>query len=58
MNINVGDKLILKKTHPCGANKWEVLRIGQDFRIKCLGCGHQLMIARVKLEKGIKNIEK
>ena len=58
MEINVGDKLILKKTHTCGFNNWEVLRIGQDFRIKCLGCGHQLMIPRVKLEKGIKSIEK
>ena len=58
MEINVGDKLILKKTNPCGFNNWEVLRIGQDFRIKCLGCGHQLMIPRVKLEKGIKSIEK
>ena len=58
MEINVVDKLILKKTHLCGFNNWEVLRIGQDFRIKCLGCGHQLMIPRVKLEKGIKSIEK
>jgi hypothetical protein len=58
MNINVGDKLVLKKLHPCGTNLWEVLRVGQDLKIKCLGCGHQLMIARSKLEKGIKSIEK
>ena len=58
MNINVGDKLVLKKLHPCGTNLWEVLRVGQDLKIMCLGCGHQLMIARSKLEKGIKSIEK
>lgn len=58
MNINIGDKLVLKKLHPCGTNLWEVLRVGQDLKIKCLGCGHQLMIARSKLEKGIKSIEK
>ena len=58
MNINVGDKLVLKKLHPCGTNLWEVLRVGQDLKIKCLGCGHQLMIARSKLEKGIQSIEK
>ena len=58
MNINVGDKLVLKKLHPCGTNLWEVLRVGQDLKIKCLGCGQQLMIARSKLEKGIKSIEK
>ena len=58
MNINIGDKLVLKKLHPCGTNLWEVLRVGQDLKIKCLVCGHQLMKARSKLEKGIKSIEK
>lgn len=57
MRIEVGDALILKKPHPCGANQWEVLRIGQDFRIKCTGCGHQLMIERRILEKRIKAIK-
>lgn len=56
MHIEAGDVLILKKPHPCGANQWEVLRIGQDFRIKCTGCGHQLMIGRRVLEKRIKAV--
>ena len=46
MDINVGDVLKLKKQHPCGSREWEVLRVGADFRLKCLGCGHQIMIAR------------
>ncbi|MBR1770733.1 MAG: DUF951 domain-containing protein [Lachnospiraceae bacterium] len=56
MDIQVGDTLQLKKTHPCGSCEWEVLRIGADFRIKCKGCGHQIMIPRPKLEKNIKKI--
>ncbi len=58
MKIKPGDKLELKKAHPCGYSLWEVLRVGQDFRIRCTGCGHQLMIPRIKLEKSIKQIYK
>ena len=39
MDVRVGDKLIMKKNHPCGSNEFSVLRIGMDFRIRCLGCG-------------------
>ena len=56
MNIRVGDTVRLKKQHPCGSREWEVLRIGADFRLKCKGCGHQIMIARVALEKNVKEI--
>lgn len=56
MDIQVGDVLKLKKPHPCGSKEWEVLRIGADFRLKCMGCGHQIMIARRLLEKNIKEI--
>lgn len=56
MEINVGDVLTLKKPHPCGSKEWEVLRVGADFRLKCSGCGHQIMIARRLLEKNIKEI--
>lgn len=56
MDINVGDILKLKKEHPCGSKNWEVLRTGIDFRIKCQGCGHMVMIPRKKIEKNIKEI--
>jgi len=46
MDIQVGDVVTLKKQHPCGSREWEVLRIGADFRLKCAGCGHQIMIAQ------------
>lgn len=57
MNIQVGDILRLKKQHPCGSKEWEVLRIGADFRLKCLGCEHQIMISRKNLEKNVKEIK-
>ena len=56
MDIQVGDKLVLKKAHPCGSREWEVLRIGADFRLKCAGCGHQIMIPRVQIEKRIRQV--
>lgn len=56
MEIHVGDILKLKKPHPCGSHEWEVLRVGADFRLKCKGCSHQIMIARKLLEKNVKEI--
>lgn len=56
MDIQVGDILKMKKKHPCGSSEWKVLRIGADFRLKCVGCGHQIMIPRVKAEKNVRGI--
>jgi hypothetical protein len=56
MDIRLNDVLVLKKQHPCGSNRWRVLRIGMDFRLKCLGCGHELLIPRSKAEKSIKKV--
>lgn len=56
VDIQVGDVLKMKKQHPCGSREWEVLRVGADFRLKCTGCGHQIMIARRQAEKNIKDI--
>ena len=58
MDINIGDILVMKKAHPCGEKRWKVLRIGADLRIKCLGCGHELMTPIFKIEKNIRSIEK
>ena len=58
MEIQVGDVLKLKKQHPCGSREWEVLRIGADFRLKCLGCEHQVMMERKLVEKSTKEIRK
>ena len=58
MDVRVGDKLFMKKNHPCGGNEFTVLLIGMDFRIRCLGCGREVMLPRVKAEKNIKRIER
>ena len=56
--FQVGNVVKLKKKHPCGSFEWEVLRVGADFRLKCTGCGHQLMMARTLVEKNLKAITK
>lgn len=58
MDIRLRDILIMKKAHPCGSDKWLVLRIGADFRLRCMGCGHELMTPRFKAEKNIRSIQR
>ncbi len=53
--INLNDVFELKKGHPCGTNRWQVIRTGADIKIKCLGCGHIVMIDRVTFKRSIKN---
>ena len=52
-NYNLGDIVKTKKQHPCGNNEWEVIRIGVDFKLKCLKCGHIVMLHREKALKAI-----
>lgn len=56
MDLKVGDSIKMKKQHPCGSNEWEILRVGIDFRLKCKGCGHQVMLPRKQVEKGIRQV--
>ncbi len=56
MDVKVGDILEMKKPHPCGSRQFEVLRVGMDFKIKCKGCGHEVMAARAKIERNIKKV--
>ena len=58
MDIRVGDILTMKKQHPCGEKRWEVLRIGADFKLRCLGCGREVMSSRVKFEKMIRQVDR
>ncbi len=56
MDVRVGDILTMKKKHPCGSTTWQVLRIGADFKLRCTGCGHEIMSARSNIERNIKRI--
>ena len=54
----VGDIIRMKKPHPCGTYEWEILRVGADFRLKCTGCGHQVMVPRKLVEKNTRENRK
>ena len=58
MDFRVGEIIKMKKQHPCGTNAWEIIRVGMDFRLKCRGCGHQVMLTRRLVEKNTKEIRK
>lgn len=56
MDVRLEDILVMKKGHPCGSKEWQVLRTGMDFRLRCLGCGHEVLLPRSKAEKNIRQI--
>lgn len=56
LDLHLHDIVELKKEHPCGNRRWEVLRVGMDIKLRCLGCGHELMLPRSRVEKSIKKI--
>jgi hypothetical protein len=56
VRYNLGDVVRMKKQHPCGGFDWEILRVGMDFRIRCLKCGRLVMLPRPKFEKSVKSL--
>ena len=56
MDIRLRDKVEMKKPHPCGEKIFEITRVGMDVKLRCTGCGHEVMLPRAKAEKGIKKI--
>ncbi len=52
--LNIGDRIEMRKKHPCGSFVWEVLRVGQDIRLRCVGCGRMILLSRRDVEKSIK----
>lgn len=55
--FNLGDIVTMKKAHACGANRWEVIRMGADFKIKCLSCARIVLLPRKDFEKKVKNVK-
>ena len=55
-NININDKVVMKKPHPCGTNEWEVVRVGADIKIKCVKCSRIIMISRLDFNKKLKKV--
>lgn len=56
MNLSLGDVVQMRKAHPCGSDRWEIIRTGADIKIKCLGCGRIVMLDRPEFEKRVKKI--
>lgn len=56
MDIRLNDVLTMKKEHPCGSKTWLVLRTGADFKLRCTGCGREVMLPRSKAEKNIRSV--
>ena len=50
------DVVEMKKQHPCGENRWKIIRMGADIRIKCQGCGHSVMLPRSEFKKKVKKV--
>lgn len=55
-NFNIGDRVEMKKGHPCGSNEWEIIRLGADIKIKCCKCGRLVMLPRSKFQKDVKKV--
>ncbi len=58
MLYEIGDIVQFRKKHPCGSSEWEILRVGSDFKLRCTGCGHEIMVKRAMVEKNTKNLKK
>ncbi len=58
MDLRLGDVVTMKKAHPCGSVRWSVTRVGMDIKLKCLGCSHEIMSPRSKIERSIRSVER
>ncbi len=56
LDYKLGSIVTMKKQHPCGTNKWEIIRIGADIKIKCLNCNRTIMLPRVEFNKKVKKV--
>ncbi len=55
-SFQLGQKVIMKKKHPCGSNEWEIVRLGADVKIKCMGCERVVMMSRDSFNKSVKKV--
>ena len=58
LDVQIGDILVLKKPHPCGSNRWHVVRLGADIGVRCQGCRRRLLMPRSELARRVKSIER
>jgi hypothetical protein len=58
MDLQLGDIIKMKKAHPCGSQEWKILRVGADFRLQCMGCGHQVLMAWRLVDKNVRGVRR
>jgi hypothetical protein len=56
LDVQVGDIVQMRKTHPCGSDHWRVYRVGADIGLRCLGCERRLMLPRRKFERAVRRV--
>ncbi|RPI98140.1 MAG: DUF951 domain-containing protein [Chloroflexi bacterium] len=56
LDVRVGDVVQMRKSHPCGSDRWQVYRVGADIGLRCLGCDHRVLMPRRKFERGVKRV--
>ncbi|MBQ8681414.1 MAG: DUF951 domain-containing protein [Bacilli bacterium] len=56
LDYKLGSIVEMKKQHPCGTNKWEIIRVGADIKIKCLECNRTIMLPRIEFNKKVKKV--
>lgn len=56
LTYQLGSKVMMKKSHPCGSNEWEIIRMGMDIRIKCIKCGRSVLMTRHDFDRSLKKI--
>jgi hypothetical protein len=56
LDVQVGDVVQMRKTHPCGSDRWRVYRVGADIGIRCVGCERRLLLPRRKFERAVKRV--
>ena len=56
MKYNLGEIVVMKKNHPCGNNKFEIVRVGADIKIRCVNCSRVIMLSRIDFNKGIRKV--
>ena len=56
MKYNLGDIVVMRKNHPCGNNKFEIVRVGADIKIRCVNCSRVIMLSRIDFNKGIRKV--
>lgn len=55
-NYELNSIVTMKKGHPCGVNEWQIIRVGADIKLKCVGCGRTILMSRVDFNKRLKKV--